>query len=167
MDFYTMFYFSFIKNNTYRDSEFWTHSLNSPVYNTWAGLSFERLCISHLKQMKQALGISGVQTNACSWYSTGSSPKAQIDLLIDRKDDAVNLCEMEYSRSEYEIDSEERKKLERRIDVFRNETGTKKSIILTLVTSEGLRKNTHSDIIQSLIVVDELFEGQPLSPTSK
>ncbi len=67
------------------------------------------------------------------------------------------ICEMRYSRSEYEIDSEEQKKLERRIEVFRNETKTKKSIILTLVTSEGLKKNAHSDIIQSLIVEDELF----------
>ncbi len=157
VDFYTMFYFSFIKNNTYHDPEFWTHSLNSPLYNTWAGLSFEKLCLSHLDRMKRALGIWGVQANACSWYSASSSPKAQIDLLIDRKDDAVNLCEMKYSRSEYEIDSEERKKLERRVEVFRNETGTKKSIILTLVTIEGLKKNAHSDIIQSLIVADDLF----------
>ena len=157
MDFYTMFYFSFIKNNAYRDPQFWTHSQNSPVYNTWAGLSFEKLCLSHLGQMKRELGISGVQTNACSWLSAASSPKAQIDLLIDRKDDAVNLCEMKYSRSEYEIDSEEEKRLERRVDVFRSETLTKKSIILTLVTTEGLKKNSHSDIIQSLIVADALF----------
>ncbi len=159
VDFYTMFYFSFVKNNTFQDPQFWSHSMNSPIHNTWAGLSFEKLCLSHLKQIKHALGISGVQTNACSWYSSStSSPKAQIDLLIDRKDDAVNLCEMKYSRSEYEIDNEEQKKLERRIEVFRNETKTKKSIILTLVTSEGLKKNAHSDIIQSLIIVDELFD---------
>ncbi len=67
------------------------------------------------------------------------------------------ICEMRYSRSEYEIDGEEQKKLERRIEVFRDETKTKKSIILTLVTSEGLKRNAHSDIIQSLIVEDELF----------
>lgn len=159
VDFYTMFYFSFVKNNTFQDPQFWSHSMNSPIHNTWAGLSFEKLCLSHLKQIKHALGISGVQTNACSWYSSStSSPKAQIDLLIDRKDDAVNLCEMKYSRSEYEIDNEEQKKLERRIEIFRNETKTKKSIILTLVTSEGLKKNAHSDIIQSLIIVDELFD---------
>ncbi len=157
VDFFTMFHFAFIGNNRYRDPQFWTHSVNSPMYNTWVGLSFEKLCLSHLDQIKKALGISGVQTCASSWYSGSSSPKAQIDLLIDRKDDTVNLCEMKFSRSEYEISSEEEKKLLRRLEVFQSETGTGKSIILTLVTPEGLKKNIHSDIIQSLIVLDDLF----------
>lgn len=156
-DFFTMFYFSFIAKNRFHDSQFWSHSQNSPTHNTWAGLAFEKLCLSHLPQIKQRLGIAGVQTNACSWRSSPESPKVQIDLLIDRKDETVNLCEMKFSRSEYEIDNEEEQKLLRRIDVFQSETGTSKSIILTLVTTAGLKRNSHSDIIQSVITVDDLF----------
>lgn len=157
VDFFTMFYFSFMQKNRYRDTQFWSHSVNSPAHNAWAGLAFEKLCLAHLPQIKQRLGISGVQTNACSWLSKGTSPKAQIDLLIDRRDDTVNLCEMKFSRTEYEIDSSEEQKLCRRIEVFQKETDTNKSIILTLVTTEGLKRNSHSDVVQSLVVVDDFF----------
>lgn len=157
VDFFTMFYFTFIQKNRYHDSQFWSHSANSPTHNTWAGLAFEKLCLAHLPQMKQRLGISGVQTNACSWSSKRASQKAQIDLLIDRKDETINLCEMKFSRSEYEIDNAQEQKLNHRIEVFQDETNTSKSIILTLVTTEGLKKNSHSDIIQSLIVLNDLF----------
>ena len=143
--------------NRYHDSQFWSHSANSPTHNTWAGLAFEKLCLAHLPQMKQRLGISGVQTNACSWSSKRASQKAQIDLLIDRKDETINLCEMKFSRSEYEIDNAQEQKLNHRIEVFQDETHTSKSIILTLVTTEGLKRNSHSDIIQSLIVLNDLF----------
>ena len=156
-DFFTMFYFSFISKNHYHDSQFWTHSQNSPAHNAWAGLAFEKLCLSHLPQMKQRLGIAGVQTNACSWRSRPGSQRVQIDMLIDRKDETVNLCEMKFSRSEYEIDSDEEQKILRRLDVFQNETGTSKSIILTMVTTSGLKRNSHSDIIQSVITIDDLF----------
>ena len=78
-------------------------------------------------------------------------------MLIDRKDETVNLCEMKFSRSEYEIDSDEEQKILRRLDVFQNETGTSKSIILTMVTTSGLKRNSHSDIIQSVITIDDLF----------
>ena len=98
-----------------------------------------------------------VQTNVCSWTGHGTSGKAQIDLLIDRKDDTINLFEMKYSRTEYEIDSDEETRLQRRIDVFQAETGTQKSIILTFVTPVGLKRNSHSDIVQSIIVLDDLF----------
>ena len=157
VDFFTLFYFTFIAKNRYHDAQFWLHSMNSPVHNTWAGLAFEKLCLAHLPQMKRCLGISGVQTNVCSWTGHGTSGKAQIDLLIDRKDDTINLCEMKYSRTEYEIDSDEEPRLQRRIDVFQAETGTQKSIILTFVTPVGLKRNSHSDIVQSIIVLDDLF----------
>lgn len=157
VDFFTMFYFSFMKKNRYHDAKFWSSSINSPAYNAWAGLSFEKLCLAHLPQMKQRLGIFGVQTNACSWLSRSSSPKAQIDLLIDRRDETVNLCEMKFSRTEYEIDSDEEQKLQHRIDAFRSETATNKSIIMTLVTASGLKRNSHSDIVQSLITLEDLF----------
>ena len=153
MDFYTLFWFKFIKGNTYGDKKFWSLSLNSPVHNTWAGLSFEILCLSHVRQIKQALGIAGVQTSACCWHDA----KAQIDLLIDRKDETVNLCEIKYSKGKYEISQTEADKLISRMDTFAKSTGTKKSLLLTMITTEGVKRNVHSDIVQVELSLDDLF----------
>ena len=159
IDFYTLFYFKFIDQNSYKDEHFWTTSVNSPLYNTWCGLSFEMLCLYHIKQIKQALGISGVQTLACSWRSKGDDSKngVQIDLLIDRKDETINLCEMKYSKDKFEITSSEEQKLTARLDTFRAETGTRKSVLLTLITTNGLKHNIHSGIVQSEVTLEDLF----------
>ena len=153
VDFYTLFYFNFIRSNRYQDEHFWTSSLNSPIHHVWSGLSFEMLCLSHLKQIKQALGISGVQTLACSWRGTN----AQIDLLIDRKDETINLCEMKFSIGEFEITKEYEEKLLNKIESFSKETGLKKSLLLTLITTYGVKRNMHSGIVQSEIILDDLF----------
>ena len=159
IDFYTLFYFKFIEKNCYQDEHFWTNSVNSPLYNIWCGLSFEMLCLCHLGQIKQALGISGVQTRACSWRSRGdkAGKGVQIDLLIDRKDETINLCEMKYSSGKFAISLDEERKLQTRLDAFRAETLTRKSVILTLVTVSGVSPNTHSGIVQSEVTLDQLF----------
>ncbi len=155
IDFYTLFYFDFIAQNMFRDENFWTTSFNSPIHNTWSGIAFERLCLAHLPQIKKALGISGVQTTACSWRNSS----AQIDLLIDRKDDTINVCEMKYSKGKYEINQSYEEKLNDRMETFVSDTGTKKTLLLTLITTEGVKQNTHSEGVQCEVVIDELFEG--------
>ena len=157
VDFYTLFYYRFIRNNQYQDEHYWTSSLNSPTYRTWSGLSFEMLCLTHLNQIKKALGISGIQANACSWRSSSSDNAAQIDLLIDRKDDTINLCEMKYSKSPFVIDKEYFAKLQNKLDAFTAETSTRKSLMLTMVTNCGLKHNSYSDIVQKELVLDDLF----------
>lgn len=157
MDFYTLFYYKFIKNNSFQDERFWTTSYNSPLHNAWAGLSFEMLCLSHVSQIKRSLGISGVQTIAGQWRSKSGSGSAQIDLLIDRKDETVNLCEMKYSSGEFAIDKEYEEKLRDKVRIFSEETKTRKSIILTMATVYGLKKNSHSGIVQKEIVLEDLF----------
>ena len=158
-DFYTLFYYKFILGNHYHDEHFWSASFNSPLHRAWCGLSFEILCLIHLKQIKASLGISGVQTAACSWRSRDPENGAQIDLLIDRKDDTVNLCEMKYSGREFVIDKAYEANLQNKIDSFISETGTRKSIILTMVTTEGIRHNIHSGIVQKEIVLNDLFRA--------
>ena len=160
MDFYTLFYYKFILGNHYHDEHFWSASFNSPLHNAWCGLSFEILCLTHLKQVKATLGISGVQTAACSWRSRTPGNGTQIDLLIDRKDETVNICEMKYSGKEFVIDKSYETELRNKIDSFISETGTRKSIILTMVTTEGVRQNIHSGIVQKEIVLDDLFRAQ-------
>lgn len=82
---------------------------------------------------------------------------AQIDLLIDRNDGVINLCEMKFADSEYALDSTEESKLRNRRSAFRLDTETKKSVHITLVTTYGLRKNSHSGIVQSVVTLNDLF----------
>ena len=157
VDFYTLFYFRFIRHNKYQDSSFWSSSQNSQLYHTWAGLSFEMLCLNHIDKIKHALGISGVQTLVCSWRSSNTEKGAQIDLLIDRKDETINICEIKFYKSEFEISKEYEEKLLEKLRIFTEETKTSKSLLLTLITSFGLKQNKHSDIVQKQITMNDLF----------
>ena len=159
IDPYTLFFFRFINQNMYHDEHFWSTSINSPLHNTWSGLAFEMLCLCHLNQIKQALGIAGIQTMACAWRSTSSPHGTQVDLLIDRKDQTINLCEMKYTNSPFAISKEYEAKLAAKIDTFIQETRTKKTVILTLVSSYGIQQNPHSDIVQRQVLLDDLFKA--------
>ena len=135
----------------------WIEYLNSPSYNSWKGNAFEILCLNHVDQIKKALGISGISSNQYAWRSKKSKPGAQIDLIIDRKDDIINLCEMKYSDSEYSIDVDYNQELIRKMEVFRAETGTKKALHITMITANGLKHNTYWNTVVNEIVAEELF----------
>ena len=154
VDPFSLFHHRFICENRYNDPHYWSSNFNSPVHNTWTGLAFEMLCLNHLSEIKRALGIWGVQSLSCSWRAHS---KAQIDLLIDRKDETISICEMKYCNDEYVFTEDEATKLMRRINTFVEETGTRKSIITTLVTTFGLKSNAHSGQIQSVVTLDHLF----------
>lgn len=156
-DFYTLFYFKFIKQNKFNDDNFWVNSINTPLHNSWAGYSFEMLCLYHLKQIKTALGISGVQTSASSWKDYESENGAQIDLVLDRKDQIINLCEMKFATDEYEITKNYDTQLRQKKSVFAAKTKTRKAIHFTMVTTYGLRQNMYSNSIQSEVVLEDLF----------
>lgn len=158
VDFYTLFYFHFICANHYRDESFWTTSQNTPLHASWSGYAFEMLCLDHVRQIKQALGIAGVQTLIGSWNSTTVDKGAQIDLVIDRKDETVNLCEMKYCSTLFAIDKGYEEILRNKIQAFREETRTRKSLMLTLVTTYGLKENMHSGCVQSQVLLDDLFK---------
>ena len=160
IDNYTLFYYQFLANNP-TDEHFWSNQINTPVVNTWQGLAFERVCLEHVKQIKQKLGISGVQTEVNSWYSKPDSEKgirgAQIDLLIVRKDQVINLCEMKYSNAEFIITNEVDLSIRNKISDFINVTKTKYAIYPTIVTTYGLVENSYSGNIQSTVSLDDLF----------
>lgn len=107
IDNYTLFYFKFIQQNKNNDEQFWSASIDSAMHRAWSGLAFERLCMAHTQQIKAALGISGVLSNIYSWRKEAdeNGKGAQIDLLIDRNDQVVNICEMKYSLSEFNVSS--------------------------------------------------------------
>ncbi len=159
IDNYTLFYFKFIQQNENNDEHFWSASIDSAMHRAWSGLAFERLCMAHTQQIKAALGIAGVLSNVYSWRKEAdeTSDGAQIDLIIDRKDQVINLCEMKYSLSEYAIDAEYEQKLRNKKSTFINATNTRKAVHLTMVTTFGIKANAHSGIVQNEITLEDLF----------
>jgi AAA+ ATPase superfamily predicted ATPase len=159
IDNYTLFYFKFIQQNENNDEHFWSASIDSAMHRAWSGLAFERLCMAHTQQIKVALGISGVLSNVYSWRKEAdeTSDGAQIDLLIDRNDQVINLCEMKYSLSEYAIDAEYEQKLRNKKSAFIDATNTRKAVHLTMVTTFGIKTNVHSGIVQNEITLEDLF----------
>ena len=157
-DFYSLFYFRFIQKNRYRDEQFWTNSLGSGIHRSWSGYAFEMLCLMHIAEIKKALGISGVQSLTSSWRSNSSEEGAQIDLVIDRKDQTVNLCEMKYADRTFVIDKQYDENLRNKLASFREETKTRKSLHLTFVTTYGVKPNAYSGHIQKEVVLEDLFK---------
>ncbi len=161
IDNFTLFYFQYIKGNKNNDSHFWTNNIDSSLHRAWSGLAFERVCLQHITQIKEALGISGILSNVYSWRTEADEDKgidkAQIDLLIDRNDGVINLCEMKFSAQEYAINEDEEMKLRRRRGNFIEATQTKKAVHITLVTPYGLKHNSHSAIAQNEVTLNALF----------
>lgn len=159
IDNYTLFYLNFVKEDKGNDEHFWTNSIDTSIRNAWCGLAFERLCLWHIPQIKAALGIQGVVSSVYSWRTEASETHkgAQVDLLIDRRDNVINLCEMKYSDDVYALDAEEEEKLRNRKTAFQQDTNTRKSIHTTLVTTYGMHKNAHSGIVQSVVTMNELL----------
>ena len=160
IDNYTLFYFKFIKANKQQDEHFWSRSLTKPVYAAWSGLAFERVCLQHLSQIKTALGIAGVSSNAYSWIyrpkeigETG----VQIDLLIDRDDQVINLCEMKFSCDRYTITKQYDEDLRHKVNVFQLKSATRKAVRLTMITTYGLTPNPYAGNINNIITMNELF----------
>ena len=157
---FTAFYFRFLEKHAGRDERFWSNSYALPARNAWAGLSFESLCFAHLPQIKSALGISGILSEAYSWSSKGregENPGAQIDLVIDRKDRVVNLIEIKFSSDVFAIDKDYDAALRKKITAFQGQEASRKSIQLTFVTTFGLEMNKYRNTAARSLKLDDLF----------
>lgn len=161
IDNYTLFYYRFLKNHSY-DENYWKNASNSGEINAWSGIAFERVCLEHITQIKKALGISGVQTNVNSWKCEADVDKgirgSQIDLLIVRRDQTINVCEMKYSESDYMPNQEFDKAMRRKIADLQMVTKTKYAIHSTLVTTYDVGESSYSGNIQAIITGDDLFQ---------
>lgn len=161
-DFYSMFYFSYIKDNYGHDPHFWTNRIDDPSRRSWAGYTFEQLCLYHLEQIKRAIGISAVQCAVSAWFhklEEGVERKrgTQIDLLIERRDRVINVCEMKFSLNEFTIDKDYDAILRNKMETFREESKTKKALQLTMITTYGVKRNLYSNRVQSEVLLDDLF----------
>lgn len=156
VDFYTLFYHSFVGKAS-MNTAYWTRQQGTPVVNTWLGLAYERVCMAHIPQIKRALGIGSVVTEAYSWRSKDAEHPAQVDLLIERADKMINLCEVKYSETEYSLSQEEYMNISRRVENFRAAVQTRYGIVPTLITTFGLSRGMYADLIHASVVLDDLF----------
>ncbi len=127
---------------------------------------FEQVCKDHISQIKQKIGILGILSTESSWLVKADkkldTAGTQIDLIIDRRDRVINLCEMKFSLSEYAIDKDYDEKLRKRIETFRKNTKTKKAVQIVFVTTYGVESNQYSGIVQKQVTLDDLFKAKEI-----
>ena len=158
MDCFTLFHLAFMAGKSPSRRGFWIDSVDSPGRHAWEGVAFERVCLWHEAQIRAALGIAGVASTLGSWRSAEKGPGgARIDLLIDRRDGVVNVCEIKFSAGEFAITADYAKTLRNMLAVFKEEAAGRKSVHLTFVTAHGLRRNEYAGMAQSQVVLDDLF----------
>ena len=165
IDLFSLFHLQFVSKFSGQDSHFWSNMQDNPRRTTWQGYAFEQVCLHHIPQIKQKLGISGVLSEVCSWSCKtftdrdGTQHKGtQIDLIIDRADQTANICEMKFSRSEYEITKSDATELDNKLEAFIRQTNTRKSLMLTLITTFGVKKGKYSGDVQAQLTLDDLFK---------
>ena len=154
VDPFTLFSLRFLRS---RKQSSWMEYIHSPSYNSWRGNAFEICCVNHVSEIKAVLGIAGVDTMEYAWKSETSEPGAQIDLLIDRKDGVINLCEMKYTDGVFEVDKSEYGKLMNRLSTFQKEIQPGKAIHMTLVSANGFSNGKYGSVFQNVITGEQLF----------
>jgi hypothetical protein len=123
-------------------------------YVSWCGFAFETLCLKHIQQIKKALRIDAIYATSSSWFNEN----AQIDMLIDRSDNVMHLCEMKFYNAAFTIDKSYYLNLKNKIAELRRETKTRKNIFLTLITINGIKENKYSnELLDSCLNADSLF----------
>lgn len=157
---YTLFYFKFLENKNTKDEHWWSNNMHSHSVEAWEGFSFELICMLHLEQIKKKLGIHIIATETSSWRTLGDKNRngTQIDLVIERSDRIINLCEIKFSAEPYVITKDYEIKLRERMAIFKEVTGTRKSIVTTMITTYGILRGIHSGVVQSEVIMDDLFE---------
>jgi len=155
IDNYSLFYLNVIEGTKPTDPHYWSAAHNHPRLNTWRGCAFEMVCLLHLEQIRLALQIGAVLISVSSYSSTQEG--VQIDLIIERSDRIITLCECKFSISEYIIDKETEENLRKKIGVMTKLTKGRKAVHLTMITTFGVTKNTHSGIVSSQVTMEDLF----------
>ena len=163
-DLFSLFHIRYVENHNGQDEHLWSKLSGTGKISSWSGYAFEQVCLHHIPQIKKALGISGIISNVHSWSckpftdKNGTSWKGgQIDLLIDRADEVINICEIKYTSDKYDITSDYEERLRNRASLFRMVTNTKKAIYHTFITTYGILHNLHSGIVQSEVTMDDFF----------
>ena len=153
-----MFYLKFIEKSTAKGKGTWLSKANGQSYRSWLGFSFEKACLKHVGQIRSALGIAAVSSENYSWSEKSTGRGAQIDLLIDRADNVVNLCEMKFHNEQYAITKGYATEIRNKLNLFRKSTGTQKNIFVTMITTYGVKENQYSlELVQNSLTMECLF----------
>lgn len=160
IDNFTLFYFRFLASRKNNDPAFWSKNIVTPSYYNWCGLAFERVCLLHSEQIKNALGISGIITSEYALRLKGADgiPGAEIDLLFDRADKAITLCEIKYTKGKYTITQSYAEQLWNKSERVQASLKSPRSIFIAMITANGLADNEYSDAVQTSITKDALFD---------
>lgn len=158
-DNFCLFWLKYVESNG-KDGSFMTDNLTSDIMRSWRGVAFEQVCWQHIAQIRHALEIGGVKTSVSAWCVRGGGTKegVQVDMLIVRNDNVVNLCEMKFAGSPYIIDKDEDARLRARIDALKATLSPKQTVHLTMVTTYGVAYGKYSGIVQKQVTLDDLFD---------
>lgn len=159
-DYYTKFYYSFVKDNYGKNTHMWSAANDDRRRSVWQGFTFEQVCKDHMELIKKGLGVNGVISDISSWSKKGDDEEkgAQVDIVIDRNDRVISLCEVKFYSCPFEIDKDYDEKLKTKVSVFREETKTNKTIQVVMITTYGIKKNKYSNYVGRVIDMNRLFE---------
>ena len=158
-DEYSMFYIKYIENTKPSKSGVWAKMQGKQSYKIWSGYSFETICTKHIEQIKEGLKISGIHSTHGSWIEKGKGDGVQIDMLIDRDDNVINLCEMKFYNTEFTLNKKYAHEIAKKVNSFIESTGTRKSIFVTFVTTYGLVPNSYAkQYVQNELTIEHLFK---------
>jgi hypothetical protein len=157
-DCFCWFWLHFKEFSDHREADYWQHHQKESEVKSWQGIAFEEVCMQHIYQIKAAMQVAGVASEESAMIIKGSKSTdgMQINLLIDRADDVVNICEIKYSKSQFVVTKSYAEKLLKRQSSLENMLKDK-SILLTLISFNGVEKNNHSEIFTHTITADDLF----------
>lgn len=159
IDPFCLFYLRFVKNSESLNEEFWINNVSSPGIVAWRGFAFENVCFNHINSIKKALGISGVSTKHSAWSKHEENGDGiQIDLIIERNDNIVNMCEIKFYGDEFSVDKSYDRILRNRCSVLQEFIPKKCAIHSTLITTYGLKENEYKWDFVNVITMDDLFE---------
>ena len=160
-DEFSLFYLQFMENNRLAGAGIWQTLSKTQAYMSWAGYAFESICLKHLPQVKKALGIAGVYATASSYVKKGIDGEKgiQFDLLIDRNDHVITICEIKFYAAEFTIDKPTAMEYRNKIATFKEATQTRKQLFLAMISTFGVKQNLHSlDLVDANLTMDDLFE---------
>ena len=157
-DEYCMFYIKYIVKTKPSKSGVWNKLQGQQSFKIWSGFRFETICIKHVEEIKETLKIAGINSTHGSWLEKKNNSGAQIDLLLDRSDNVINICEMKFYNSEYTINKKYADEITNKINTFKKSSKTKKSLFVTFITSFGVKENKYSlQHVQNEVTLDDLF----------
>ena len=159
IDPFCLFYQKYVAGRTMLDAEFWMHNVTAQSVNSWRGFAFEEVCMAHIRQIKQAINILDVSSTQSAWSLKGDDEKegGQIDMLIIRKDNVVDLCEMKFYNETFTVNKSYHAKLVHRQNLLTEQLPKRTAIHHVLITTFGLNYNEYSGIFQHVITIDQLF----------